>query len=125
MSAVVRNQAEWTNNLISKQLNLVLIPASIHCNKDGNKEREVQVQALQGRKIEGCLKLIMNGRSVIVCDSIVLATLTYMSETWIWNKSQRYRIQAGETSYLKGVCGVNMMDNESKESVNGRLVMLV
>lgn len=35
-------------------------------------------------------------------------------------KSQRTRIQAKEMNELKGVCGVNRIDNECNESVYGR-----
>ncbi len=50
-------------------------------------------------------------------DSIIVLTVAYASETWIWNQSQRSKIQAVEMSYLRGGCGVNRMDGESNENV--------
>ncbi len=40
-------------------------------------------------------------------------------------KSQRFRIQVGEMSYKKGVCGLNTIDGESNESVYGKFGMPV
>ena len=37
---------------------------------------------------------------------MVLPTLTYASETLVWNEAQKSRIQAAEKSYLRGACGV-------------------
>ncbi len=50
-------------------------------------------------------------------DSIIVLTVAYASETWVWNQSQRFKIQAVEMSYLRGGCGVNRMDGESNENV--------
>ncbi len=50
-------------------------------------------------------------------DSIIVSTVAYASETWVWNQSQRSKIQAVEISYLRGRCGVNRMDGESNENV--------
>ncbi len=49
--------------------------------------------------------------------SIIVPTVAYASETWVWNQSQRSKIQAVEMSYLRGGCGVNRMDGESNENV--------
>ncbi len=50
-------------------------------------------------------------------DSIIVLTVAYASETWLWNQAQRSKIQAVEISYLRGGCGVNRMDGESNENV--------
>ncbi len=49
-------------------------------------------------------------------DSIIVLT-AYASETWMWNQSQKSKIQAIEMSYLRGGCGVNRMDGESNENI--------
>ncbi len=43
-------------------------------------------------------------------DSIIVLIVAYASETWIWNQSQRYKIQGVKMSYLRGGCGVYRMD---------------
>ncbi len=39
------------------------------------------------------------------------------------HESQRSRIQAVEMSYLRGACGLNMMDDKNNEGVYGKFVM--
>ncbi len=53
----------------------------------------------------------------------VVPTLTYASETWAWNESQRSRVQAVEMSYLRGACGVSRMDGMSNDGVHKRFEM--
>ncbi len=66
---------------------------------------------------------IMNGRSVSMevkrdlRNTIIVPTLTYASETWAWNESQKTRVQAVKMSYLRSACGVSRMDGMSNESV--------
>ncbi len=50
-------------------------------------------------------------------DSMIVLTVAYASETWVWNQSQRSKIQAVEISYLRGGCGVNRIVGESNENV--------
>ena len=99
--------------------------------KHGSMEGEVCEKAIQGRKVVGSLRHVMNGRIVnmeikeALHDSIIVPTLTYASETWVWNEGQRSRIQAVEMSYLRGACSLSRMDGESNESVYGRFGMSV
>ncbi len=71
--------------------------------------------ALQGRRVAESLGRIMNGRSVSMevkrdlRNTIIIPTLTYASETWAWNESQRSKGQAVEMSYLMSA-GVRRMD---------------
>ncbi len=66
----------------------------------------------------------MNGRSVSMKvkrdlkNTIIVPTLTYASETWAWNESQRSRVQVVEMSYLRRACGVSRMDGMSNEGMS-------
>ncbi len=51
------------------------------------------------------------------------STLTYASESWAWNESQRSRVQAVKMSYLRNACGVIRMDGTSNENVYERFEM--
>ncbi len=88
-----------------------------------NMEGEIRERAIQGRKVIGSLGQVMRERTVsrevkkALRDSIIVPTVAYASETWVWNQSQRSKIQAVEMSYLRGGCGVNRMDGESNENV--------
>ncbi len=85
-------------------------------------EGEIRGRAIQGRKVIGSLGQVMRERTVCrevkaLRNSITVPTVAYASETWVWNQSQRSKIQAVEMSYLRGGCGVNRMDGESNENV--------
>ncbi len=86
-------------------------------------EGEVRERALQGRKVVGSLRRIMNDRSESMevmrdlRNAVIVPTLTYTSKTWAWNESQRFRVQAVQMSYLRSACGVSRMDGMSKGSV--------
>ncbi len=66
--------------------------------KHGGTEGETRERALQGRKVVGSLRHIMNGRSVSMevkrdlRNTVIVPTLTYASKTWAWNESQRSRV---------------------------------
>ncbi len=97
--------------------------------KHGDTEGETRERALQGRKVVGSLGRIMNGRNVSMevkrdlINTVIIPTLTYASETWAWNISQRSRVQAVEMSYLRGACGVSRRDGMVNESVYDRFGM--
>ncbi len=79
--------------------------------------------------MEGSLGHIMNSRSVSMeverdlRNTVIVPTLTYASETWDWNESQRSRVQAVEMSYLRSACGISRMDAMSSECVYECFVM--
>ncbi len=50
-------------------------------------------------------------------NTVIVPTLTYASETWVWNEGQRSGVQAVEMSYLRSACRVSRMDGMSNESV--------
>ncbi len=95
---------------------------SVIC-KCGGTEGETRGRTLQGRKVVGSLGRVMNGKSVSMevkrdlSNTVIVPTLTYASETWTWNESQRSRVQAVEMSCLRHACGVSRMDGMSNESV--------
>ncbi len=101
---------------------------SIMC-KHGSMEGETREKVVQGRKVVGSQGCMTKGRTVGLevkkglCDGIIVPSITYASETWVWNKRQRSKIQAVEMSYLRGACGVQRMYGESNESVSNRFAM--
>ncbi len=101
---------------------------SILC-KYGSMEGETRERAVQGRKVVESLGRMMKERTVSMEVKkglravILVPTLTYASETWVWNESQRSGIEAVEMSYLRNACGMRRMDGESNESVYNRFGM--
>ncbi len=66
---------------------------SIMC-KHESMEGDIRERAVQGRKVAGSLGCMMKGRTVSMevkkelCDGIIVLTITYASETWVWNERQ-------------------------------------
>ncbi len=98
---------------------------SIMC-KHGSRDKR---KSCARRKVLGSLGRMMKGRTVSMevkkglHDGIIVLTITYASEIWVWNERQRPRMQVVEMSYLRGACGVWRMDGESNESVYHRFGM--
>ncbi len=97
--------------------------------KHGSMEGETRERVVQGRKVVESLGCMMKGRTVSMevkkglCDGIIVPTITYASETWVWNERQRSSIEAVEMRYLRSACAVQGMDGESDESVYNRFGM--
>ena len=72
----------------------------------------IRERLVQGRQVVGTLDAIMKNRNALMeinqelPDSIELSTLTYGSETRIWNKVQQSKIRAVEMNHLRGAWGV-------------------
>ena len=73
-------------------------------------ESEIRERAVQGRKVVGSLERIMKERTVSMevekrmNNGIIVSTTTYVSETWVWNGSQRSRMQGEEINYQRKAC---------------------
>lgn len=86
-------------------------------------EGETRERAVRGRKVIGSVEHMMKVWTVdlevknVLCDEIIVPTITSASETWAWNESQRSRIQAVELSNLRRDYGGRRMDGVSNESV--------
>lgn len=62
----------------------------------------------------GCMteRIVSKEVKTALWDNIMVLTVTYASE--MWNKNQRYKIQAVKISYLRcDACGVRRMDVKS------------
>ncbi len=91
--------------------------------KHGGTEGETRERALQGRRVAGSWGHIMSDKSVSMevkrdlRNTTIVPTLTYASETWARNESQRPGVQAVEMCYLRSACDVSRMAGMSDESV--------
>ncbi len=94
--------------------------------KYGSMKGETRERALQEGKVAGSLGYVMRGRTVgkevkkALRNNTIIPIVAHTSETWMWNKYQKSKIQAVEISYLRGGCGMSRMDGESNENVYGR-----
>ena len=92
-------------------------------------ERRKKERALKSRYVIEPLARIMRERNVSIevmswlRNNILLPTLTYESETWIWNRAQQSGVCGVEMSYLRGTCGVTRWEDESNENEHERCGM--
>lgn len=72
--------------------------------KYSSMKGQLRERAVQGRKGVGSLGCMMRERTVsmevkkMLSDSIMVQTVIYASDTWMWNKCQRFKIEAVERS---------------------------
>ncbi|GBP46058.1 hypothetical protein EVAR_41411_1 [Eumeta japonica] len=79
-------------------------------------------------KVNGVLLAIMNSKSVsrqarlAIHNGVLIPTLMYGSESWVWQKKNERRINAVEMLSLRNMCGVSRIDrcgnSNLKERVN-------
>ncbi len=103
---------------------------TVLCQHEG-MEREIREPVMKHRSILGSFTGIIKGRNVSkdvkrgLRSSILLPTLTYGSENWMWSRAQQSRVCAVEMSYLRGAGGVTRREYVSNENVYKRCVMSV
>ncbi len=51
-----------------------------------------------------------------LCDTTIVPTLMYTSETWPWNEAEISKIQVVEMSDLRSACDLNWMDGWGNET---------
>ncbi len=92
-------------------------------SKDEEMEGEVRGKAVNSRSGIKSLARVMKRRNISMevkkglRNCILLPTLMYGSEMWMWIRAQHLRVCAVEMSYLKRACGMISFDGESNESM--------
>ncbi len=95
------------NGQIMEQVNEFKHLGPIFCIQR-SMEEEIREKTIQSRKVIGSLGRVMTEKTVsrevkkALRDSIIVRTVAYASETWVWYQSQRSKIQAAEMSNLRG-----------------------
>ncbi|GBP69668.1 hypothetical protein EVAR_49920_1 [Eumeta japonica] len=77
-------------------------------------------------KVNGALLAIMNSKSVSKQDNfplhngVLIPTLVYGSESWVWRKKNESRIDMVEMRSLRNMCGVSLKDSCRNSDVGER-----
>ncbi len=72
---------------------------------------------------------VMKGRNVsmevkrCIRNSVILPTLSYVSEAWTWSAAQQSCVRPVEMSYTQGGCSVSKWDRKSNEDAYGKFGM--
>ena len=80
-------------------------------SNDGRMDREIDRRVSAGCKVLGAMgKFTRNvnlsvATKLAVFKGVLVPTLMYGSECWIWMKKHKSRLTAVEMRFLRGVCG--------------------
>ncbi|GBP82570.1 hypothetical protein EVAR_87816_1 [Eumeta japonica] len=82
----------------------------------GKHDRDMEKRVNAGNKANGALLVIVNSKSVFkqarlaMHNAVLIPTLMYGSESWVWQKKNESRINAVEMRSLRSMCGVSRKD---------------
>ncbi|GBP54495.1 Outer dense fiber protein 3-like protein 2 [Eumeta japonica] len=93
---------------------------------DGKYDRDIERRVNAGNKMNGALLAIMNSKSVsrrarlATHNGVLIPTLMYSSECWVWQKKNESRINAVEMRSLRSRYGVSRKDRCRNSDVTER-----
>ena len=97
-------------------------------SEDGRMEGELERRIGIGMSTVGAMKVnVFENRGLSwkakmqVYNAMVVPTMTYGCESWVWKVKEKSRLQATEMSILRKVAGVTRMDHIRNEEIRHRL----
>jgi hypothetical protein len=94
--------------------------------RTGKIDREIERRKCAGLGVIGALSkfakdtILSRDARMAVYRSVLVPTLTYGCESWVWQEKHKSRIGATEMKYLRRVCGVTMLDRVRNTVVRER-----
>src|SRR5678816_2452184 len=89
----------------------------------GAYDAECSRKVVNGRKVVGAIKSLVNVKGLslecarVLHESMLLTVLLYSSETMVWNKKYRSKVQSVLMDNLRGVQGVRRIDKMRNERI--------
>ena len=83
---------------------------------EGTDEAECSKKVASGRRVAGAIRSLVNTRDLqIKCtrllhETLLVAVVTYGSETLVWKEREKSRIRAVQIDNLRGFLGITRMD---------------
>ena len=80
-------------------------------------------KVVNGRKVAGAIKSLVDVKGLtlesarVLHEDVLLPVLMYSSETIVWNKMYRSKVQCVQMDNLKGVLGVRRIDKMRNERI--------
>ncbi|XP_063537021.1 uncharacterized protein LOC134746536 [Cydia strobilella] len=84
--------------------------------RDGKHDKDIERRVSAGNRVNGALNAFMSSQKVsqkarlAVHRGVLVPTLMYGSESWVWQKRHQSQVNAVEMRALKSVCGVRLQD---------------
>src|SRR5678816_433561 len=92
-------------------------------DEKGTDDVECSRKVVNGRKVAGAIKSLVNVKGLsLECarvshEGMMLPVLLYSSETMVWNKKYRSKVQCVQMDNLRGVLGVRRIDKIRNELI--------
>ena len=89
----------------------------------GTDDAECNRKVVSGRKVSGAIKALVNEKGLsldcarILQESMLTPVLLYGSESMVWDKSYRSKVQAVQMDNLRSVLGVRRIDKIRNEFI--------
>src|SRR5678815_4220734 len=81
-------------------------------DEKGTDDAECSKKVVNFRKVAGAIKPLVDVKRLslecarVLCEGMLLPVLVYSSETMVWNKRYRSKVQCLQMDNLRGVLGV-------------------
>lgn len=92
-------------------------------NVKGNDEADCENKVVQGRKVSGAIRALVNAKGMsvecarVLHESMLVPTLVYGSEVMVWKEKERSRIRAVQMDNLRGMLGIKRVDKIRNEKI--------
>lgn len=96
---------------------------------DGKHEKDIERRVNAGNRVNGALNAFMGSQKitqkarVAVHRGVLVPTLMYGSESWVWQKRHQSRVNAVEMRALRSMCGVKLSDRIRNSVIRGKCGM--
>lgn len=97
--------------------------------RDGKYEGDVERRVKAGNRVNGALHAFMSSQKVsnrarlAVHRGVLVPTLMYGSDSWVWQKKDESKINAVEMRALRSMCGVKISDRIRNSVIRERCGM--
>src|SRR5678816_2220515 len=92
-------------------------------DEKGTDDAKCSRKVVNGRKVAGAIKSLVNAKGLslecarVLHEGMLLPVLLYSSETMVWNKKYRSKVQCVQMGNLRGVLGVRRIDKIRNERI--------
>src|SRR5678815_3865859 len=92
-------------------------------DEKGTDDAECSKKIVNGRKVASAIKSLVNVKGLslecarVLHEGMLLPVLLYSSETMVWNKKYRSKVQCVQIDNLRGVLGVRRIDKVRNELI--------
>ncbi|KAI5642761.1 hypothetical protein NE865_05287 [Phthorimaea operculella] len=109
---ILASSAEELQEMVNI-MNEALKKKGMKVNVNGKCESDIERRVNAGNMVNGALHAFMNSQKVsnkAVHRGVLVPTLMYGSESWVWQKKHESRINAVEMRALRSMIGVKLSD---------------